>query len=466
MSFQELFKRQNGEAGDLNTSPPIQTQNGRPVISRDNPFEEAFQRFQNTDLYKSLAEEWRVKAYWESNRRTYWVAFYGSYVANAVSAATASIMVYFLLELVIPVFYLNLGLAAVSIFGLEWAKREVSDPFWHNGIQFRKWSGSWGAMMLFLFLLSGAGSVLGTDRAVKEFDTGYDVVDRSGEVAFIQAQIDSLDARIAEARGTKWQGTTTRKSQQAIADFSAQRADLVDRRLEIERSQEASNVTLANLHAADIDLRAWYAMILVAVLEVLFQICMRYKKYYRFRSIAEFGIVEGPQAAKFLRDDLGIINQEVLPEWIRERMQINRPGQFAVGRDESGNLIMANIHPKQTVFEKDPGSAGGSENPYSKGSEADSKVSDPSSGRPQIIVGDSSGLRKEAWNSYYAWTKGAKTQATKEKNRLKFEAARWELWDTFQVLCQTNGAGSVTFIQPPESSDRKFQGLIPKNPLA
>lgn len=474
MSFQQLFKRMGGDDAPLSSQTAIPTgENGRPIIVRDNLFSDAFQRFKSTNLYSALAEEWRVKAYWEANRRSYLVAFYGSYVANAFSATTAGVMVFFLLELVIPVFALNVALSVASIIWLEWAKREVSGPFWHNGIQFRKWSLSWGLMMFFLFSISAAGSILGTDRAVKEFNPGPEQVDRAAEITALQSQLDTIDAQIAAARATKWAGTTTRPSTKAIAELTEQRAPILERKLEVERAQEEANRTLANLHDADIDVRAYYATLVALILELIFQVCMRYVKYYRFRSIAEFGIIEGPQAAKFLRDDMMEINRDVLPQWLNSRMSMGRPGQFPIGRDESGSMIVADLQPKRVIWDAEGQTSDGSgsdQTLYPKGSDAN-PGGDPSKSNlkktesgPHVIVGDSSSLRKKAWNAYYSFTKGAATEATREKNRIRYEQFRYELWDTFGVLCNPRGEGSVAFIQPPESSDPKFKRLVPKRP--
>jgi hypothetical protein len=263
----------------------------RPQLATNNVFSEAFDHFTDTALYSRLVEKFKPKPYYIKFKPLRVIALVASYLFNVFSGVTASVLVFFfaygLTGSTIAAGIITTAFLAV----LEITKRRTFGVLFRDAMQYRKASPGLIALALFALTISGlsiTSSYFGADRTIREFTADPQLVNADTITAPIRAELAEIDQQITDARNTKWMGTTTRTSQQAIKNLTEQKAALVARLVEIESRADRRNDQLEQEHQARTEITAGHFAAVTLFLELLFILCAFYLEFYDYRSLAEF----------------------------------------------------------------------------------------------------------------------------------------------------------------------------------
>jgi hypothetical protein len=273
----------------------------RPELATTNLFEEAFEQFSETALFQRLKDKFKPKPYYLKFKPLRYIALAASYLFNVFSGFTASVLVFFFADGLTgsPVAAVLITVAFIAL--IEITKRKTNSVLFRDVLQFKRASFAVVALASFALLISGlsiTSSYYGADRTVKEFTPPPPPVNTDTITAPIRAQLAEIDQQIKEAQNTKWMGTTTRTSQQAIKHLSEQKTLLTSRLIAVENRTDESNVILMGKHEQETTITARRFALATLVSELLFILCAFYLEFYDYRSLAEFATPtskKGPQ---------------------------------------------------------------------------------------------------------------------------------------------------------------------------
>ena len=182
---------------------------------------------QNREEY--LEEKFSSKSFTEKMHTSYSIAKFFSYFTQVFSAITASSLIYlFIFSLVNNIFFASL-MTVIIIVIFESIKRVINDTYWTDMVQHKKNKiKSLIFVVLALSAMSIASSYYGAKDAVVALSGDPELIKLDSLTAPLQAQIDANNEQIKEARSTRWQGTTTRTSQETIKQLSEQNSLLLE----------------------------------------------------------------------------------------------------------------------------------------------------------------------------------------------------------------------------------------------
>lgn len=263
-----------------------------PQLQANNPFAEHFQQFQETRLFKRLEKKFTPLPYYLKYRLLYWLTIAASYLFNVFSAITASTLVYFFVFGLSQSVLFSVGCTIAFIIIIEIAKRKTNGVFFKDWLQFKKISFSLLAISLLLLALSVTFSYFGSKQLVQNFSESPELIANDTIINPLQAQIKAIDEQIADARNTRWHGTTTSKSQKTIEILSMQKLALQDRLLNVANKTDADNENINVKHSKAVYLKAEYFALVTLLLELGFIFCAFYIEYYDYRSYAEFSTIK------------------------------------------------------------------------------------------------------------------------------------------------------------------------------
>lgn len=259
-----------------------------PSTPTNNPFDDAFQVFNETRLQQRLKEKFAPKAYYQRFKTLQILALLASYGFNIFSALTASAAVYFFVLKITGYKVAAIVTTLLFIALIEVSKRAVASRFFQKALQFKKYGPGIILFLVSLVFMSVIFSYNGAKQSVVQFTAVPVLVDSDLITATYKNQINDLDKQIEEARATKYKGTTTRTSQQTIKALTEQKAILQNQVINLAQRADTDNRTTVEQHRENTNIDASYFALFTLILEGLFLICAWYLEYYDFRSYVEF----------------------------------------------------------------------------------------------------------------------------------------------------------------------------------
>ena len=260
-----------------------------------NPFSEKWKGFKSALDAQSLAEEFKPKPFIEKAKGLYYAALSGTYLSNIVSAASELALVLYVLSLIIPWMWLTVAVSVLIVAIIEWFKRSTAWHVWHGVIVEGEYPIGFIATALLLFAISATGSVIGANWAIRSIaEQGIEKVSYEPQITAIEKDMAKLDATINEMRKQRTsKGEIPYRAQKAINQALEQRKDLVKQRAKLQELERKENSALYVKSMQDIDSRAYSAVWLILLFEIIFQVSFRFTKLFRFRSAVEMGLISG-----------------------------------------------------------------------------------------------------------------------------------------------------------------------------
>lgn len=269
----------------------------KTAFKTTNPHSEDFVQFENTRLMDRLQKKFTPKPYWKNYALLRGVVLVTSFLFNVLSAATAAVLVFFLLRSLIENDLAAGAITAGILLALELVKRETGTRFFSDFLQFRKMSPGLAAVVVLMMGISCASSFFGAKRAVKEFSKPAATFKADSATAPLFAQVTAADAQILAASQIKRKGVVTASAQRSIERLSKQKETALAEiaRLQKRADDQTDTAILDHDLATKINAAGFGAITLCS--EVLLLLCLFYLQFYDYRSFVEFCEPESNQDA-------------------------------------------------------------------------------------------------------------------------------------------------------------------------
>lgn len=251
-----------------------------------NAFTTAFQQFDEETFFQQLENRVKPQSYYQKYKGFKTVILLLSYLFNAISAFTASYLVFWLTQWLTDMTVVSYGFSGVFLFFLEKLKRKSSSEFFQVYFFEKTIASGWLLLSLALFATSVTSTYFGTDQATVDF-APPPIIQQDSVLNDLYAQLDSTEKQISEARETRWKGTTTRTSQRTISELTLQKSGLITSITEREKGKDRKNHGIITSHQEQVTLTATTLAWITVVFEVLFEGCIAYIWYYYYRSYVE-----------------------------------------------------------------------------------------------------------------------------------------------------------------------------------
>jgi hypothetical protein len=253
-----------------------------------NPFEQEFVQFKESTLYEVLARKYQPIPYYKKYKIIHNISLLASYGFNLLSGVTASTLIFLFLNSLTNVWILTLVLTIGVISILELLKRKLGSIIFKEYFTQRKIQ--WITILAFMScsFISILSSYYGSKKMVVELSNTPNTISNDSIFKTLELELQNIDQQIAEARGTRWKGTTTTESQQTINSLSKQKELVLLELFRVTQKTDALNEQLKSKHQEIVMLQANHLALATLIFEFLFLICTFYLEYYDYRSYIEF----------------------------------------------------------------------------------------------------------------------------------------------------------------------------------
>lgn len=262
------------------------------VTHTEDIFTDYYKKYEDSTLQKRLNEKYAPKPYYSKYKSLKLIVLVSSYLFNTFSGITASTLIYFFALEITGYWIIASIITLCFIIILEISKRKVNSISFKDILQFKKLNVFLVITALLLAGMSISFSYYGSKRMVNQFSSIPTLLDKSTAVESLEAELSDVDRQIKDARGTKWRGTTTSKSQETIAVLSQQKLALQNEINRISNRIDQKNDATLNIHNAEVRLNAYHFALLTLLFELLFLLSTLYLEYYDYRSFAEFATLD------------------------------------------------------------------------------------------------------------------------------------------------------------------------------
>ncbi len=252
-----------------------------------NAFNEAFQQFNEESFFHDIEEQVKPKSYFRKYKGFQTTILLLSYLSNVVSALAASYLVFWAVKWITGMEWVAYILTIIFLFFMEQLKRRSSSEVYKTWFFERKIAVGWVTFSLAVLFLSIAANYFGADKGIRDFAPAPPVVEGDSVLTKLYSQLDFIEAQIANARSTRWKGTTTSESQRTIRELTKQKTPIQAMILEREKNQDTRKTDVEENHQANVEVTATTLSLISALLELLFECCMAYLWYFNFRSFVE-----------------------------------------------------------------------------------------------------------------------------------------------------------------------------------
>jgi len=265
----------------------MQTANNAPEFHTTNPHSEGFNEFGNARLFERLQKKYKPKPYHYQYRIIRAVVLGSSFLFHILSAATAAALIWIFISKLISSEVLAGAITLAALAALELSKRETSGRFFHDYLQFGKFSGALAFAVIGLAAVSTTCSFFGAEKAVKQFTSAPTLISADSTTAPMRASLAGIDQQISAARATKWNGKTTERSQRTIERLTRQKETIVSELVRVQQRIDGKNDNTEAEHTTTTNATAAGFAVFTVVCELLLILCLFYLEYYDYRSMAE-----------------------------------------------------------------------------------------------------------------------------------------------------------------------------------
>lgn len=246
---------------------------------------------------EQLRQRFGKKSWCEDRRWWKTTATLCSYVFQIVSVVAAFYGGLKILQFIGAPTPLAAALSIALLVLLEFTKRRSSDHVWDIRWSQTRFDWSWVQLSFFLFLISAAVSGFGIYQGTKDFAPQADLITNDSTLTLLNQQLANINTATSEAAKTKnEEGVIFWPMQRAIEKF-AEGQNMVAASI-IERSEniDRENNQRLQQQAVTVAQAAMIGLCVCFILELLFEICMRFNSLFDFRDYLE---TEGLTAQQF-----------------------------------------------------------------------------------------------------------------------------------------------------------------------
>ena len=264
------------------------SENNAATFHTSNQFAEHFNQFGNTRLFDRLQKKFTPKPYYYQYRTLRGVVLVASALFHVLSAATAAALVFLFIGNLIPSPIASGGITAAVLVALEISKRETSGRFFHDLLQFSKFSPGLLAAVVGLSAASIACSYFGAEKAVRALTPPPALIVADTLTAPVKTQIAGIDEQIKGAQRNTWKGKLTAPAQRTIERLTRQKENLTNELIRQQTRVDSKNDTTEKEHAQTTETNANGFAAFTLCSEILLILCLWYLQYYDYRSFAEY----------------------------------------------------------------------------------------------------------------------------------------------------------------------------------
>ena len=266
-----------------------------PTLETTNPHSQRHKEFDNTRLFKRLADKHTPKPYWKAYRGIHNAVSGVSLLFNALSALTASALVYFFI-LGLTSSPLAAGVLTITLLGaLEYMKRETAAKLFHGWLQFKTAAPGMIAAVLSLSAISTAASYFGAEATVKNFTAPPEIA--AADITDIEGRMAQIDEQIASAQKNQWRGIMTPRAQKTVELLTAERGRLQEEALRRQERADMQADEIMTEHESEMEINSGAFALFTLISEISLILCLFYMQYYDFRSYSEYAMAKKGESA-------------------------------------------------------------------------------------------------------------------------------------------------------------------------
>ncbi len=259
-------------------------------LRQTDMYQNVYSKHQDLKESKRLRDKYSEKPYRVRFRLLRNLSLGTSVIANLLSAATASIAVYFFLNEMLHHTISSVGLTVLLLFILELAKRTTGKTLF---VDFNRDKKDFPFLHLLILVSLTATSIIlsynGGKRTAQQFIEEPNLYVEENYTKTYEEALAKIDQLIDEARKTTYNGTnrTTNTSQRTIELLTKQRSEAQDKLFDIRAEVAISNKKIkTDFNTERAEKGRLFALITIFV-EGLFLCCLFYVERYDYKSYIE-----------------------------------------------------------------------------------------------------------------------------------------------------------------------------------
>ncbi len=313
-----------------------------------NPFEKAFQEFDEDAFFENLHNKVRNKPYFEKYQGFKTTILWLSYLFNLASALTASYAIFWLVNWLTGIALIGYLVAATFLFFLEKIKRKSSTEFWQVFFFRKEFAAGWFGLSVFCLCLSLASSGFGVKEGTEQLSPDAALIATDSLANEYRATVAKLEAEnVVFKKQRNHEGIIFHRTQASIKANKKMIADYQSRILALDEQLQGKNDQLTDAYLQEVNLTAWTLVWLTALMELLFEACIAYVWYYYFRSYVERNKVKN-QATETIEIPLPEENPIDANAEMMELIQALQHEISVLKATKSSNGISAPLPPNST----------------------------------------------------------------------------------------------------------------------
>ena len=260
-------------------------------IEGSNAYQQEFETFQESKLFKRLNDKFRVKPFYIQYKKLRTATVYTSYLFNLFSVLTSFFFVYSLLNSFLGL-VLGLVLAIALLTTIEAFKRLILPSIFKNYLQFDKLSYLLILSALGLVCLSGFFSFNGGTVAVHDYTNEVEQINIDSIRGYYSVLIDAKAEQQKQLSKVKYKGTTTRTAQRSIEALQTEINSLRGQESKLLSSAISQNDNSILKNQTSKNTNGLYFSLLALLFDLVIVLCLAFLEYYDYRSLSEFGTID------------------------------------------------------------------------------------------------------------------------------------------------------------------------------
>lgn len=260
-----------------------------------NIWQSLFETFDEDAFFENLHNKVKDTSYYHKHKIFVAVLHSLSYLFNGASALAASYLVYYYINWLTGSLIAGYIIGGLFLITLEIIKRISSTEFWQV-YWFKKRRIAWGWLLLSFgcLTISLLSSASGVKKGTNMYSPPLALIKADSLSTLYKVRIDSLESenKLHIANKNR-QGETYWPSQMAIADNKEIIKKLNSEIIRLDQKTEGKNELLTTDYQASVEFTGWTMAAVTALMELLFECCIGFIWYYKFRSYVERTTMEG-----------------------------------------------------------------------------------------------------------------------------------------------------------------------------
>lgn len=270
-----------------------------------------FQAHTKQQRLNRLAQRFSDKPFAESAKPIKTLAYSASFLFNLFSAMAALYGMTYITSFAFPNYTLALSISVLICIFLEVGKRYSSDAVWDKFHATKNISFSLLSLNFALLAISIGSSLIGIQQSIKDYAPPAKVVVNDGELDKLNNELTNIKNDISTQKATTWGGTITSDANRNITQLAKSQNSLLTAIATRTARLNSKNDNIESLHQMELSQVIFYALCLMFLIEVLFEICMSFCSYYDYRELVECIPNIDRVAQEILHNGYSIDNQNI-----------------------------------------------------------------------------------------------------------------------------------------------------------